>query len=324
MTHYPSAQERAEIMARREQLMKELIHVLVLDERQDENIASLVQCYGQAEVERMLRGFQSDAMRRSNVEDDEVNLYQEYVETYRRFGGQRPFLWPEEYARLTREFIELYARQELGRSISETDALRLSELQDLMLKAPLLWDDITPPDPPANVPEVDQASLAVLKDGLPGLELSIAPDRPRCKQDGFPLLTINGCQECVAEYLNRCIGSQKIVNVVRHGKTTYYVFENGHELPLLCSCCGGPLAVPEDESQRMCGRRLEAMSVDWQQLEDGREVEELVLEFSKKGLLSQPAYMPVAFEVAQKIKHPAECPNKGRAPRSKRRFKKRR
>jgi len=57
-----------------------------------------------------------------------------------------------------------------------------------------------------------------------------------CKRDGFPMLEIDGRWECLAEYLDRCIGQQAIVDLIKRGKTFYYVFENGHELPLLCFC----------------------------------------------------------------------------------------
>ena len=58
-----------------------------------------------------------------------------------------------------------------------------------------------------------------------------------CKRDGFPLVKINGQWECVAEYLDRCVGGQRIKDVIQRDDTFYYIFESGHELPLLCFCC---------------------------------------------------------------------------------------
>ena len=39
------------------------------------------------------------------------------------------------------------------------------------------------------------------------------------------MLQTNGHWECVAEYLDRCIGQQRIIDLVQRGKTVYYVFE---------------------------------------------------------------------------------------------------
>jgi hypothetical protein len=90
-----------------------------------------------------------------------------------------------------------------------------------------------------------------------------ASSYPLCSNDGFPLIDINGRLECCVEALNRCVGLQKVVEVVQRDQTTYYVFEDGHELPLLCGCCGQGLVVKdlEQERKRVCGRRLEAMSI---------------------------------------------------------------
>ena len=136
---------------------------------------------------------------------------------------------------------------------------------------------------------------------------------PICERDGFPMLKIEGHWECVAEYLDRCIGQQRVVDLVQRGKTVYHVFENGHELPLLCFCCGKPLVYDDLERARrnMRGRRLESMSVGSVTLEDGSEALQFRLEYSKKGLLSRGIHVPVAIEVAGRLKHPDHCPHKG-------------
>ena len=123
---------------------------------------------------------------------------------------------------------------------------------------------------------------------------------PLCERDGFPMLRLDGRLQCVAEYLDRCIGQQPVVDLVQRGETVFYVFENGHELPMLCYCCGRPLAYRDlEESRRdMRGRRLEAMSVGTVTLEeDGSEILQFCLELSKKGGLSQEVCLPVAPEV---------------------------
>ena len=147
-----------------------------------------------------------------------------------------------------------------------------------------------------------------------------------CKRDGFPMLKINGRWECVAEYLDRCIGQQRVVDLVQRGETVYYVFENGHELPILCFCCGESLVFKDLEKSRrdIRGRRLEAMSVGMVTLQDGSEVIEFRLEFSKKGWLSPGIYTAVALEAAARLRHPDHCSHKGRSPKKKSRRQKRR
>lgn len=140
-----------------------------------------------------------------------------------------------------------------------------------------------------------------------------------CPRDGYPMVQINGRWECVAEYLDRCIGQQKIVDVVQRKNTTYYAFENGHEVPLLCFCCDSPLVCGEIEETRqdMQGRRLDGLSVVPVKLEDGTEVPQLHLLFSKKSLLGQGTYDAVSIQVAARMRHPPDCPNKGSSTASK-------
>jgi hypothetical protein len=85
-----------------------------------------------------------------------------------------------------------------------------------------------------------------------------------CKRDGFPLVEINDRWECVAEYLDCCIGGQRIIDVTQRDETIYYIFESGHELPLLCFCCDMPLLMknPKRERRQMRDQRLESMGVE--------------------------------------------------------------
>lgn len=150
---------------------------------------------------------------------------------------------------------------------------------------------------------------------------------PLCPNDGFPMVEIDDQLECCVEALDRCVGQRTVVDVVQRGKTTYYVFDDGHELPLLCGCCGQGLLVNDLEAERkkICGRRLEAMSIETSVLEkDGREFDELVLEFSKLGIFSQPLHVPVAFEVAARLRHPAAGPKRRQVSTSKKKARSRR
>ncbi len=127
-----------------------------------------------------------------------------------------------------------------------------------------------------------------------------------CERDGFPLVKINGRWECVAEYLDRCVGGERIKDVVQRDDTFYYIFESGHELPLLCFCCGEPLVVKSPKKNR--GRRLESMSVEQGVLDDGTEMLQFRLELSK-GAGSSGIAVPISVQSAAQMIHPPGCPH---------------
>ncbi len=139
------------------------------------------------------------------------------------------------------------------------------------------------------------------------------------------MVNIQGRWECVAEYLNRCLGLQAVVDVIQEGDTVYYVFENGHALPLLCFCCDTPLAFKDLEQTRldMRGRRLESMACPNVTLENGSVALQFRLEFSKKGLLGQGTYTATSLQSAARLRHPLGCPQRKAAPISSRRQRKR-
>ena len=141
---------------------------------------------------------------------------------------------------------------------------------------------------------------------------------PICAKDGFPKVKIAGRWQCVAEYLNRCIGGQRIVDLVQREDKVYYVFESDHELPMLCFCCATPLVYTDlgKSRRKMVGRRLESMVVEPGELEDGQEMDQFRLELSKKGLLSRPVAVPVSIEAAAQMRHPPHCPRSRGSPAS--------
>ena len=149
-----------------------------------------------------------------------------------------------------------------------------------------------------------------------------------CERDGFPLVKINGRWECVAEYLDRCIGGQRIKDVIQRDGTFYYIFESGHELPLLCFCCSTPLVVKSPKKDR--GLRLESMGVGLVSLDDGSEERlQFRLELSKKGIRSSGVAVPISVQSAAQMIHPPGCPHTASARkrptgRSKSRRRKRR
>lgn len=312
MTKYPSDEEIKQIVAKRKQLAQELTGCLVLTDERERNkrFKRLVSRYGQAEVERAMAFYRKGAMQ-SSPDDENVAFYGEYVNYYRRFGGQRPFLTLEEYVEANHEYAPLIIRSEMGQMLREDEQEQLAYLTDLMLKEATFWDDIMPENRPSTMPEVE---IPPIKTSAPRPAAGHNQSSyPLCPNDGFPMVEIAGRPECCAEALDRCLGQRTVVDVVQRDQTIYYVFEDGHELPLLCSCCGQGLLVHdlEKEREKVCGRRLEAMSIGTAVLEkDGREYDELILEFSKSGIFSGPLHIPVAFEVAARLRHPAASSQK--------------
>lgn len=106
---------------------------------------------------------------------------------------------------------------------------------------------------------------------------------------------------------------QRVVNVIQEGDTVYYVFESGHELPLLCFCCGTPLEVEnlEQSRRKMRGRRLEGMLVDEVTLESGASTIQFGLDFSENAL-SPEGSVALSPLVAAQMRHPANCPRRNR------------
>jgi hypothetical protein len=297
--------------------MQELIRLMVVDRKRrwNKETKRLAGQYGQAEVLHMVSVVQDRLQR--DIDNEEQFLYQDYVKHYRRFGGQRPFLSLEEYTQASDEFSVLFARRQLSdQPLAEVETQRLAELNELLLKDAFLWADLVPEDPPAIMPELELGPAPASSSGE--ARLSSASPR-RCTRDGFPMLKIKGRWECVAEHLDHCLGQQPIVDLVRHGRTAYYVFENGHELPLLCSCCDGPLMYEDIEQSRqdMVGRRLEGMSIEPEVLDDGREIEALVLQFSKKGWRSAGVGVSVSFKVAAQLRHPGSRSHRPRRSQAK-------
>jgi hypothetical protein len=285
MKEYPSEEERKKIIAKRKQLARGLINCLIATNERKRNVElnRLARRYGQAEVERQLRFLSDNLAVPRNSDEDEAIIYRKYVGYYRRFGGKRPLLSRPDYASLNGEFGPLLARQEVGQALTAAEQERLAHLTDLLLKEAPFWEDLVPEDPPPAIPKLDPPPLEPSDSHVP-IQAGTS-GRPSCPRDSFPLLRINGELECSAEYIDRCVGGHSVVDVVHHGPTTYYVFEDGHQVPLLCGCCGGPLSVTDLAKVRkqMQGRRLEAMSMAPQVTQDGRNTTSLSWNFPRRG-----------------------------------------
>jgi hypothetical protein len=130
-----------------------------------------------------------------------------------------------------------------------------------------------------------------------------------CEQDGFPVLRINGHQQCMGEFADHCLGRIKITDVALRAGTMYYVFEDGHELPLLCFCCGEPLASsnPQLEPKRMRGRKLKTIGWEPIQLNNGRAGIELQLQFSRRFWEWKGVVVHLSVKSLDQLIHPTTC-----------------
>jgi hypothetical protein len=313
MTKHPSDEEIKQIVTKRKQLAQELIGALMLTDKQEQSnrLKQLEARYGQAEVDRELASYRNRANMLNNPDNENIVFYGEYAEYYRRYGGDRPFLTMEEYIEANDEAAPLIIKHELNQPMTKDEQERYAYLSDLMLKEAVFWDDIVPENPPATMPDVDLPPIKIIVPDLAaGHPLS---SYPLCPNDGFPLIIIDNELTCCFERLNHCLGQRVVVDVIKRGKTAYYVFDDGHELPLLCGCCGQSLQVDDlaGSLEEVRGRRLTGMSMETRIIEEeNREYERLVLEFSKPGLFSQIMRLPVAFEVAAELRHPSPAPTR--------------
>ncbi len=307
MTKYPTDEEIKQIVARRKQLAQELIGYLILTEEREQNerFKQLVSRYGQADVDRELASYRDRANILSNPDNENSLFYNKYVEFYRRFGGDRPFLRMKEYIEANAKATPLIIKHEMNQPMSQNERKGYAYLSDLLLKDAIFWDGIVPENPPPTMPEVNLPSPNLTVPQLAaGHPLS---SYPLCPDDGFPLIMVDDELTCCFDMLNNCLGQRRVVDVVRWGQTVYYVFDDGHELPLLCACCGQGLLVKDLAAERnaMYGRRFIGMTMNTSVIEEeDHEYEQFVLEFSKGGTFSHPLQMPVAFEVAAELRHP--------------------
>jgi hypothetical protein len=150
---FPDPEERTRIIARRNQLHRALIEYVVTrspDEQQArEQLNPLAREYGFDEIYRMLHKISPLLNRPKDPDAEDVYLYKQYVETYRRFGGDRPLLSLADYHRLNQERAMLLARPMLQeQQLSADEQRRLDELSDMLLSESNLWDDLVPENPP--------------------------------------------------------------------------------------------------------------------------------------------------------------------------------
>jgi len=125
---------------------------------------------------------------------------------------------------------------------------------------------------------------------------------------------------CLAETFDQCIGSQVLTDILFQADThiTYYVFESGHQLPMLCGCCGQPLVYDHLDAVRadMVSRRLEAFELQDSELEDGTPISDVVLKFSGRPTAPASTTDRVSIDVLAHLRHPSRCPRLHIGPRA--------
>jgi hypothetical protein len=124
-------------------------------------------------------------------------------------------------------------------------------------------------------------------------------------------MRLNGREQCLGEFFEECIEMKKITDVIMQKDTYYYVFEDGHKLPLLCSCCDKPLGIHDLDAVRkaMVGRELKNILCDTVEIGKTTTVENIQLEFTRKFLEFKRMTDEVSILSAQKIIHPPSCSN---------------
>ena len=140
-----------------------------------------------------------------------------------------------------------------------------------------------------------------------------------CERDGFPVLRLNGREQCLGEFIEECLQLKKVSDMVLRNGVFYYVFEDGHQLPMLCSCCDNPLLVNDLDASRKkwVGRQLKNILCDTLEIGEITLVDNLQLQFTRRFLEFKRAENVLSLLSAQKIIHPSSCTNKHRLPAKK-------
>ena len=132
-----------------------------------------------------------------------------------------------------------------------------------------------------------------------------------CEKDGLPLIKINGREQCLGDLYTQCLHMRKVVDLVKERNTYYLIFDDGHQVPMLCPCCGEPLGInnPNSLKKDMVGRKVKDFDYELIGSEENPMIEDLQLEFSRKFLEFEPPVMQYSILSAHKIIHPVSCIN---------------
>jgi len=126
-----------------------------------------------------------------------------------------------------------------------------------------------------------------------------------CPDCNFPMLRLDGKLQCASKYLNRCLGMKRITEVRQDGDRICLIFEDGHELPQLCGCCGKPLVIKDIDKLNKDYRKRRLVS--FSDAREGTSYNDtwpvVILELS--GIGDIPG---IAWESVAQMRHPPDCP----------------
>src|SRR5262245_6649221 len=101
-SRYPAPTERARIVARRDELMKELVAATFIPGEMDMRMPLLLRQYGAKEI-GLIMGIIQKSTARASLIGENAQIYRNYRQTYAQFGGDRPFLGQAEHMALMTE-----------------------------------------------------------------------------------------------------------------------------------------------------------------------------------------------------------------------------
>lgn len=322
----------AQVIARRDKILQEIATVLSMpdERRRQSRINRLRMTYSREETDRLLLYMMQ--LLDTEPEDLDAFHYQRYHETYRHFGGDRPAFDVIQWQALNAEWVTLHVRKVTGQSLGQAstadpltqkEANRYAEIKDLLLKDSFLWDDITPPDAGRhNLPSLRVMMRQLRKQKAQDEESTsrstvahapmLVTDAPLCPTHKMPILMLNGQERCAEEFVMEHLGNKRITEVEVKQDVIYYVFEDGHRLPLICPCCGGAY-MPDGVSLRranMVGRILTKVSKNHNHFDNSEQGEgaydDIALHFMDPEREREDLYIitPVAFTAIAQIQHP--------------------
>jgi hypothetical protein len=148
LSSHPSPSERLRLIARRDELTKDLINIYARGKAPAESqVKKLVAEYGGKEVLHISTVLQRQ-FQKSDFLIDEPEIFRHYRLGFARFGGTRPFLSKAGQDELNYEHARLYSQREFHSRLPLKPSPREQELKDLLLMAWPFWEDITRPDVP--------------------------------------------------------------------------------------------------------------------------------------------------------------------------------
>jgi hypothetical protein len=149
-THYPAPEERRRILARRDKLLQEFVHLVVLSPNNTQKFDRLIAKYGLDEVQIVAASIRKP---RGSFIAEQPRLYRDYRQVFARFGGEGHFMSKAEYEAVSLEYTKLAATRQFKTVLSKRPSKNELEMRDRLLLDAISWPDITPPAAPPLPPD---------------------------------------------------------------------------------------------------------------------------------------------------------------------------